>query len=539
VAGAPPVYRPVNPVAKAPAVYRPNAATPLQGKVVAAASTVYRPANPVANTPAVYRPNAALPLQRMPVAAAPSVYRHATPVATASAMCPHPAGALQVKPVIAAPQQKQQSRAVAQRSPFRRPAPATGKSATASVIQRVSRIFIGRTEIKETDPEGPQVFNALNSLTNQFKGEVWFNSGAEMVAWIRSLGTLEGIGVWDSRWMNFSGKGPIVFGEEHNEIRTDFIKALNIKHYVVEGAFERSLSGVDPRAIPAHSSSQAHQVYTGNEQGKALENYWIRSAQSMARFWRAFEQDLDQLDPRGPLLSQIERVGELSELVNTIRGSRVQPGTPIQIQLDNARFHLDKAMQAGLGKLLDIMKLAPRAYTSRLRELIDKIEIGPLQFAFTEFRKSVEQLGYLNFAADASPEELDLDERTKGSKEPFEVWGGRREHFMLKNLEAALTKNPPPLITTMGAAHARHQQDALQQLLRRHGGMLIIGSIVELADVGAAKMHLEADAVSVELSTTYGWSESYRREFADSSEAKEMAKIRLSNTKQPMPPYLS
>ncbi len=135
-----------------------------------------------------------------------------------------------------------------------------------------------------------------------------------------------------------------------------------------------------------------------------------------------------------------------------------------------------------------------------------------LRRIFTAFRRCIERIGYLQFQVNASPEELHVDERTKTSADPFEVWGGRREHFMLVNLQNALAQNPPPLITTMGAEHARHQREQIRHLLRPYSGMLIIGGIVDLADIGAAKLAPIAESLSFELAQIYGWSEGWRKD---------------------------
>ncbi len=202
------------------------------------------------------------------------------------------------------------------------PAIQRSQASAACPIQRVPKVFVGSSEITEHSPQGPEILKFLDQFTNGFAGEIWFTSGQQLQGYIRSKGKLEGVGVWNNRWMNFAGKGPIVFGEEHNEIRHQFIRALNITHYVVEGSFERSLSGVPAANIPPHAGDAAsHQPYTGNGPGKALENYWVRSAQSMARFWVEFETDLSNVDRVRPMISKIERHRELAELLTTIAGT--------------------------------------------------------------------------------------------------------------------------------------------------------------------------------------------------------------------------
>ncbi len=422
---------------------------------------------------------------------------------------------------------------------------------TSIPIQRVSKIYVGKNEVAENSKQGTLIFKLINELTRGFTGEVWFNSGLELQNWIRSIGKVEGIGVWNGRWMNFTGKGPIVFGEEHNDIRMDFINTLKIQHFVVEGAFERSLTGVDDSDIPHHPHS-AHQKYTGDTNGKALENFWVRSAQGMARFWINFENELRNINPESDYLwlKPIERLSELEEIIRTIPlvrakvDDKTEAEKHINEQILNAQFYLEKAFDVGLGKLLEQMKKGSRDYKISLPRVLKEINargkgLHYLYVCFSGFRKAIEEIGYLHFSASASEEELFQDQYTKDSSDPFKVWGGRREHFMLKNLEAALSQSPPPLITTMGVAHAKNQQHNLEALLHNHNGMLIMGSIVDLADIGAVKMFQVSEDISKELAGIYGWSESYRKEFAENEEALSSAKIRISNTKKPAPSYIS
>jgi hypothetical protein len=125
------------------------------------------------------------------------------------------------------------------------------------------------------------------------------------------------------------------------------------------------------------------------------------------------------------------------------------------------------------------------------------LDTAKLLVNFSGFRKSIENIGYLNFKAHATPEDLAADELTKNSAEPFTVWGGRRELFMLKNLEDALKQNPPPMITTLGNAHATNQKGKLEEMSKKYGGTLLIvkkppeGEVAknilsELEDFGAA-----------------------------------------------------
>ncbi len=401
-------------------------------------------------------------------------------------------------------------------------------------------------------PNTEQLFNLLNQLISRCDTEVWFNSDQEMSSWIQSQGKLEGIGIWDGKWMNFTGKGPIVFGEEHNDIRKEFIRALNINHFIVEGAFERSLTGVSPEFIPEPPASHVnHRKYSGDTTGKALENFWVRSGQSMARFWVNFEKDLQNIDVINPDLNVIDNLGELEELMRTVSKVKAvtdrKTGIEKQINeaIQTAQFYLAAAQKAGLEDIINSMKLPYRAYMYRLPDVIKRVNgngngVNYLGMCFANFKQSIEDIGYLQFKASATEEELGADEYTKSSSDPFEVWGGRRELFMLRNLEEALGKTPQPLITTMGATHARHQEARIESLLGPSGGRLIIGSITDLADYGALRMdnlNEVSEGISEELAMMYGWSETYRKEYAKSNEARNKAKIRIFNSKKPSSGY--
>lgn len=429
-------------------------------------------------------------------------------------------------------------------------------SSSAQPVQKVSKVFLGNQEINASTGQGPVIFDYLNNITDNFEGEMWFNSGQEMQTYIRSGGEVEGMGIWSGRWMNFSGKGPIVFGEQHNKIRDAFIQELNISHTVIEGASERSLTGVDDDAIPPSGIEPgAHRKYAGDDTGKALENYWVRSGLLMARFWVPFENQLKAIDVADnfPTLDQVEngRVHEMEELIRTV-GAIVpvtvgKQGNELLIneKLITAKFYLEKAYDTGLQEMLTLLKQEDyRAYRSDLPDVLRDINargngLHYLYQCFSEFRKCIEDIGYLHFRENASPEDLVTDSYTKDSKNAFTVWAGRRELFMLKNLEEALQQNPAPLLITMGADHARNQLHRLEELLHKYNGMLVIGGIDDLAEVGATKMFGVAEEVSEDLALMYGWSASTMKGHAKSDDAHASAKIRVSNTKKPVPSYIS
>jgi hypothetical protein len=438
--------------------------------------------------------------------------------------------------------------------------PASG-SHSKNLVQRVSKVFVGKSEVKEGHKHREKIFLGAEEFTGNFSGEIWFNSWGEFNQWTANKGKVEGLGVWAGRWMNFTNKRPIVLGEEeHNDQkRTEFLKQLNIARVVVEAVSERSLAGVDSKGIPLHSTkSTIHQKYSGNGRGNALENYWTRSAQTMAKFWIKFEEGLDNFDPASrwtkiPQISEYE--DEFDELVTTIEhitvGSMDEKGRDgesksaktkkegieenINQELGRAKAHLEESKAAGLRKIISLDAHS----ASNLQEVLKGVSVRAVHSAFVKFRKSVETIGNLNFRAGATEEELELDELTKNNKDPFKVWAGRREHFMLKNLEHALAQSPPPLIITMGSVHATNQRGKIEELLNSRKGMLVMGSIADLANIGAVKMYEVAEDISETLAMMYGWNDSDTKKFSESKEALDLAKIRVGNTRKSAPSYIS
>lgn len=378
-------------------------------------------------------------------------------------------------------------------------------AAKQKAIKERRKILIGGKliDVEESD-QNRRLYKLIEGQFGKTVGDVWFNSADELNKWMKNKGKLEGIGIWNGRWMNLNGKGPVVFGEEHNDVREDFVKALNINHRLIEGAFERSLFGMADADIPQNSKDpNSHKKYSGDATGKALENFWVRSAQSMARFFIGLEKDLEKIDSQNPNIGQLERLDELEEIMRTIEGIKPNPTDKAGIEkeindeLTAAKAFLDSANRAGLQELLDSMKKDYRAYRSGLKDLLAKFNTKELLDNFSGFRKSIENIGYLNFKANATPEDMAADDLTKNSDEPFTVWGGRRELFMLKNLEDALKQTPPPMITTLGNAHATNQKGKLEEMLKKYGGTLLIvkkpaeGAVAknilsELEDFGAA-----------------------------------------------------
>lgn len=368
----------------------------------------------------------------------------------------------------------------------------TPSASSAAPIQKVSKVYVGEVEIQNNEGEGGQIFEDLNRLTNNFEGEVWFNSREELDAYLQ--GQSEGIGVWLGRWLNFTGKGPIVFGEEHSPLRDAFIQTLNIGHCLIEAFGERSLTGVNNDDIPDHAiKPKKHKLYDGKT-GQALENYWLRAALSADGSWGNFEDDLREFSTK-PFFGPIKRCSLLSELLTTIAGvnlsqESIDNGGEVSEELLNAQSQVQTMRDFGIESLLAINE-----HNRRMGEFDDVIapihEVDPwlkhMAVSFASFRASIQRIGLLHFQAKASEEELQADEVTKENEDPLKVWAGRRELFMLRNLEHALGQNPAPLLITMGEQHAKNKRDEINNLLAQHGGRLLIGSLEELANIGAER----------------------------------------------------
>ena len=367
----------------------------------------------------------------------------------------------------------------------------------APIQLEVAAVYVDGTKLPVDRDKEQSRYKALDLYAPNFKGEAWFNSEEELEQWIQSKGKMEGIGPWDGKWMNFTGKGPIVYGEEHNAIREAFIGALHITHRLVEGAAERSLTGVPDQNIPeAKDATESHKKYNADE-GKALENYWLRAAQYMSYYYVKLESDLRQcFYGKESMMREIEHLDSLIELIDTILNtkpvvSKDKTAKEINIRLRVTQGHLKNALKTGLNDLLiEAKKRKGRAWKFFTMQSFvpDYRKSGKgkdLLVHFSCFKESVEHLGYLNFKANATQQDMESDAQTKDDPSALKVWAGRRELFMLKNLAEALTKNPKPLITTMGAAHAKNQKDKITAMLGN--GKLIIGDITEVAAYGAAK----------------------------------------------------
>lgn len=268
------------------------------------------------------------------------------------------------------------------------------------------------------------------SSSPPFAGGVWLNTEQEAQAFAN--GTAEGMSVWNGRWVNLAGRGTIVFGEEHNEIRELFARALNIRHRLVEGAWERSLHGVPDIDIAQHvDNPRAHSKYRGRRPGAgellaargsvhgALRSTAIEALRVFAdEVWTARRRN----EKPTAWIPPLERLGELIELVQTLQRTTVPPPTAadrlqreIVLALDIARYY---AIRCEDFRLLDLARLdaaTDRRAHYRNRKWIEKLsQQDParsrwLHTCYAELASAVQRLGHLQFLASASKEEIEQD----------------------------------------------------------------------------------------------------------------------------------
>jgi hypothetical protein len=395
------------------------------------------------------------------------------------------------------------ARAVDVRAPARR-----------SLLQReLSVLVVGKP------CEDQELVRAIAArLPNGFADGVWFHSTAEAVAF--GAGTAEGMGVWDGHWVNLAGRGTIVFGEEHNDIREQFVQALRIRRRLVEGAWERSLHGVSDANIPGHAVDPvSHAKYAGDDRGKALENYWLRAGQYMARYAEPAIEALSlfarnaRIIQRGlpapheePWIPPLENAGELREIITTLQattlpaaaGNRADLSSRIIVELGTAKHYADRCAEFGLMEFIALSARNDRAARYALIDWNHDLATRPrlarwMHACLKGLADAVEKLGHLQFSAMASAQEIatDLFKTTRadvrrqhgGKVGAFELWAGRREVAMLANLRDAMLRQPAPILVTIGAAHARNRHRELEELLDGRG-CLVIGDITILAALG-------------------------------------------------------
>jgi hypothetical protein len=348
------------------------------------------------------------------------------------------------------------------------------------------------------------------ALPPGFARQAWFHDEQEAIDY--SMGIAEGMGVWNGEWVNLAGLGTIVLGEEHNDIREAFVTALNITHRLREGESERGLHGVDAASIPAPAvNARVNSRYEGDD-ARALENYWLRAGQSIAAYapkaiaaLREFAGSAELGADMGAWIVPDAVDPSLVELVRTLLGVVVpavpeQPGVgrDVVVALADARVRASRCEELGFLAMADLAarKLAPgggrdadAAYAAWVDDLATRPEqAGQLLGAVQSLAAAIERLGYAQFKAISSSDELALDASRVAAApadDVFAVWSPRRDVAMLANLREAMTKDPPPMFVTMGREHAKRREPELEAMLRGRG-RLLIGDLAAVAALGKA-----------------------------------------------------
>ena len=354
----------------------------------------------------------------------------------------------------------------------------------------------------------------------------------------------EGKGRWSGHDYDlttlWSGK-TIVFGEEHNEHRENFVRAFKIRHRLVEGASEKSLAGIDV------GSSAPNSKYTGaGDGGKALENYWLRAGQLMDASWKPFLEglrdlsnnwveeednpDIDDAELNRRSIDSFEELFQPLELLGTLTNAKMTGGLANTLQAVTSEMIANvkgeeprSAVRAAVGAALetaieyngrmvsdlpfdkivalysskDVQRYSHRGQAA-LNELFhgDKAKLDRWIQYFTLFGMAVEALAEKQYEylvetmpeGDRAAEETrDIAASNADDKNPYTVWSPRRDLAMIKNLEDAMRQDPRPLFVTLGKAHAERLKDQICAIPDADGNVgnvvLIIGELGHLVRV--------------------------------------------------------
>ncbi len=382
---------------------------------------------------------------------------------------------------------------------------------SAMPLQKVSVIYAGGKKVRQESDKDKALYEIINKLTKT-NGEVWFNSFTEMMNWVNQCGKVEGIGERGGEWMNFNYKYPILWAEVgHTMEKWKFFEKLNFEHIMVEGRSERSITGYTGTSIRAHSKiPKEMQKYTGVKGGKALENYWLRSAFGFDKYgW-----NIDQIEEAEKLRTDMNKrvdfveggVEELKELIDTVsvfgrsierEGKEEKEEKGIIQNLQKAYKEVKNAQSYGLNEIIIAMLYHDRDYIRRqgkwfkgLTQKYGDKALKEISQGFLKFKIAIVKLATEMFREEATPEEKEIDLETRKSMSEQKVWEIRREHYMMKNLEEALTTNTynPPKIITMGADHYYNQIKRIEELIYDRGGVVIVGDTSTIEELGKIKL---------------------------------------------------
>ncbi|MBI1296158.1 DUF4157 domain-containing protein [bacterium] len=362
------------------------------------------------------------------------------------------------------------------------------------------RIKLNGKELEPEETNNEDLYSLAAILVQGYEGNIWFNDVPEMTNWVEEKGKTEGIGVYKRKWLNFTNKGPIIWGEHHDAGKQQFIKGLNIKHFLVEGAHETSLHGHEVSGPEISESwKQTNQPYEGNAGGHAVENIWLKLAANVEHFWADLPNQLKGLGESGKYegsgIVDVARLGELYDGIRVLKAVKDPESTDLDKRANKITDLVNKAKAC-------ITNLENAQWNTIEDELRQMGEMrGPFRdlkkkegVKFAELSTNVEELfqcivgiAKQQFKQLAKESELELDKKVNedlGST-ILEKWALRREIYQIKNIKAAFEKDPKPLLTTIGLRHAINQKEELESLLSPYKGKLIISATIEpLLDYG-------------------------------------------------------
>jgi Domain of unknown function (DUF4157) len=366
----------------------------------------------------------------------------------------------------------------------------------------------GKVIDKDDNSNNKQLYQLVNNSFKEQCGDLWFNSVNELNLWMKNGGKLEGIGIWKGRFINLREKGPIVWGEHHDAGKMDFIKALNIEHYLVEGSSESTM-GKGVEAEPKEQTELMKKLQKRKEvkdTGHELENRWVKLGCSVAQFWYFLPAHLRNICGRRKQteILNTERMLELIEGIEYLKSIKMTNNKEdidvhrkeireVVIELQEYILQMEKLGWGGLAEVF--MTRDQKKKESKLKDFAKEqkeTKVNKLADLMTDFLLKIEHLGKLIFQGAASEEQKKKDTaiwETPG-KDVLQKWALRREVFMLKSIQSALSHEPKPLLIVMGSQHAKNQQEQIEKLLVPTKGTLLIDATLDsLIEYGAKKKY--------------------------------------------------
>lgn len=377
----------------------------------------------------------------------------------------------------------------------------TTATATNSATAERKVLLAGKVLDKDKNDENKRLYSLIENQVDSTT-DVWFNSVNELNDWLKSGGKLEGIGVWNGKWLNYRNKGPIIWGEEHSDDKNKFIKALHISNYLFESASEDSIPGHDRGNAESENEILKQLAHLKNvtEEGHELENKWLKLAGGVARFFQEVPESIKKLGQRRFQNDNYwyKHIIDLSETSGSGKGrwqeliegvEKLKTVSPAQVASSNQgedAAEITKTVQA-LQNL--IQHMVTEGWNELIQGIINKnCDFPQIQSAIKEGKikpqalgTSMEtllnlfkQLGEKMFLVVASDEEKQKDATIQSTeKEPLKQWALRREVYQMRNIRQAFSGSNPPVLTVMGIQHATNQEEALKEILKSFNGNLI------------------------------------------------------------------